>query len=139
MAVSTHVTTDPEGGTRHCRQCGNPGPYRNTSAAHCIPCDREQKQRRDDYIRLYHKAKSRATSELIERHRDEFVELLDERRGELTWPQDDPVIPIMYHPATPGEAMARAKEATRRRAAEREERRAAARAAFDAQVERYEG
>jgi hypothetical protein len=139
--VSTVPLHDTEGNPRRCRQCGQPGPYRNTSAAHCIPCDQAQRRRRDEYIRMYHMARSRATANLIARHRDEFNELLEERREELSpWPQDDLEIPILYHPSTPEEAMGRAKEAgearKRRMAerAEREERRAAARAALDAQM-----
>jgi hypothetical protein len=81
---------------------------------------------RDAYIRLYHLARERAKSDLVNRHRDEFAELFEVRKGELDgWPNEDPEIPVAYLPSSPEETLRRAKEIAGARRAKRNAQRVA--------------
>lgn len=66
-----------------CERCGSPGPFKSPGSRRCIACDDTLAAQRREYLRLYHRARSRAESRLVAAHREEFQFLWDQALVEV--------------------------------------------------------
>lgn len=66
-----------EFGDRQCVRCGAKGPFASRRKQRCVACDTRVEAAKRVYLRLYHRARSRAITRLITKHKFDFDRLMD--------------------------------------------------------------